>query len=243
MVLGVGGSNPLTHPFPQVEPRSACGFRLLLQSRPALITQSGYPEESPIRIEAVIFDLDGTLTRPVLDFDQIRAAIGGIEGPILEAVEKMPEPQQRRAHAILADYEADAAQRSELNPGAAELLQRLRDQGRLLGLLTRNSLTSVDTILRKHGMSFDAMVTRNDELPVKPDPAPYLHLCTSLEVQADNSLMVGDYKFDLYTAQRAGAKAVLLTTNSHYESFAAQADYLIHNLSEVTDIIAAIETR
>ena len=34
----------------------------------------------------VIFDLDGTITEPYLDFDTIRAKVG-VEGPILEAME------------------------------------------------------------------------------------------------------------------------------------------------------------
>jgi len=37
-------------------------------------------------IEAIIFDMDGTLTVPVLDFDRIRSEIGLPAGPILESL-------------------------------------------------------------------------------------------------------------------------------------------------------------
>ena len=42
-------------------------------------------------IRAVIFDLDGTITEPYLDFDAIREEIGLGKngGPVLEAMEKM----------------------------------------------------------------------------------------------------------------------------------------------------------
>ena len=46
-------------------------------------------------IEAVIFDLDGTLTQPFLDFDKMRTEMGlpRDAGPILEALEGVPEPR------------------------------------------------------------------------------------------------------------------------------------------------------
>ena len=49
-------------------------------------------------IKAVIFDLDGTITRPFFDFDAIREEMGldRNAGPVLEAMEKMT-PQQRQA--------------------------------------------------------------------------------------------------------------------------------------------------
>ena len=47
---------------------------------------------------AVIFDLDGTLTEPVLDFDAMRAEIGLPEGvPILEHIDGLTAA--KRAHA------------------------------------------------------------------------------------------------------------------------------------------------
>ena len=50
----------------------------------------------------IIFDLDGTLTKPVLDFDAIRAEIGGIEGPILEAMVDLSPEDRARAELIVA---------------------------------------------------------------------------------------------------------------------------------------------
>ena len=54
-------------------------------------------------IKAVIFDLDGTITQPFLDFNAIRNKMGLTEddGPVLEAMEKMTSCQRRRAEEIL----------------------------------------------------------------------------------------------------------------------------------------------
>ena len=78
---------------------------------------------------AIIFDLDGTLTRPYLDFDAIRAEIGLPSGPILEGIERLPETQRSRAHAILSNREREAAENSELQEGAREVIAAIRRAG------------------------------------------------------------------------------------------------------------------
>ena len=192
------------------------------------------------RVAAVVFDLDGTITKPVLDFDQIRREIGGISGPILEAMEKMTAEQRRRADEILDHHERIAAETSELNPGAADLLTSLRRQGRLLGVVTRNKHQSVQRICRIHHLRFDSVVTREDG-PAKPDPFGVLRACEMMGVRPNECLMVGDYVFDLISGRRAGARSVLLTTSDRHEEYIPEADYVIGALSELPGIIDSIE--
>lgn len=194
-----------------------------------------------MKVTAVIFDLDGTITRPYLDFDQIRREIGNIEGPILEAMSKMPDSQRRHAEAVLFQHEQDAAHQSQLNPGAAELLESLRKQNRPIGLLTRNTRASVEIISDKHNLKFDAISTREDDGPDKPDPHPFLQLCKQLQVQPHQGLMVGDYLFDLLCGKNAGAKTVLISTNKDFRDYADQADFVIDQLPELTAIIEQLE--
>ena len=193
-----------------------------------------------MKVAAVIFDLDGTITQPYLDFDQIRAEIGIIKGPILEEMLKMTPPQRRRADVILLRHELEAAQNSRLNPGAAEILTLLRHQKRLIGLVTRNSHYSVQRICRKHNVTFDCVVTREDG-PVKPDPFSVHRACEILNVSPDQALVVGDYIFDLISAHRAGALCVLLNNQDNYADFQHEADYIISGLNELPGIIEALE--
>lgn len=192
------------------------------------------------RVAGVVFDLDGTITKPVLDFDQIRKEIGGVTGPILEAMEKMPPQQRRKAEEILDHHELIAAETSELNPGAAELLTSLRRQSRLLGVVTRNKHQSVQRICQLHNLQFDSVVTREDG-PAKPDPFGVLRACEMMKVQADECLMVGDYVFDLISGRRAGARSVLLTTSDRHEEYIPEADYVIGSLSDLQCVIDSIE--
>jgi len=48
---------------------------------------------------AVLFDMDGTLTRPMLDFPRIKAEMGIGTRPILEALAEMDEAARRAAEA------------------------------------------------------------------------------------------------------------------------------------------------
>ena len=84
--------------------------------------------ESP-RVGVAIFDMDGTLTKPQLDFDRIRQEIGLDGVPILEAMEAMSPEERARTEAILHRHEAEAAATSELQLGAARVVSAIRDAG------------------------------------------------------------------------------------------------------------------
>lgn len=194
-----------------------------------------------MQVTTVIFDLDGTITRPCLDFDQIRRDIGDIDGPILEAMADMTDEQRAHANSVLLKHEQKAAEESELNPGAAELLDRLRSENRRIGLITRNCRQSVEHICAKHNLRFDAVSTRENDGPDKPDPFPFYYVCEKLNAQPHQALMVGDYLFDLLCGKNAGAQSVLVCTNKDYSDFLDQADFAIHNLTELHGIIESLE--
>ena len=61
--------------------------------------------------QIVIFDMDGTLTLPAIDFDRLRAEIGIESGTILEALETMTTDERTRAYDIIEEHERVAARR------------------------------------------------------------------------------------------------------------------------------------
>jgi HAD superfamily hydrolase (TIGR01509 family) len=189
-------------------------------------------------IKAVIFDLDGTITRPYFDFDVIREEIGLARnsGPILESMEKMTVDQRKRAELILHSHEQKAVMESTLNPGAKRTLSALRTAGIRIGILTRNRKSNAFAIADKHGLKFDAVVDREDG-PIKPDAFGVLRLCEQFGVKPQDTLVVGDYLFDLLCAKAAGAVAVLLANHQHADEFAEHADFCIKNISGILRII------
>jgi HAD superfamily hydrolase (TIGR01509 family) len=189
-------------------------------------------------IKAVIFDLDGTITQPYFDFDAIRQEIGLARdsGPVLESMEKMSPQQRQRAEEILHFHEQQAVTASKLNPGARQTLSRLRAKGIPIGILTRNKRTNAFAIARKHNLEFDAVIGREDG-PVKPDAFGVLQLCRQFGVEPAETLLVGDYLFDLLCAKAAGAVAVLLANHDRAGEFAEHADFCIPNISGILEII------
>ena len=192
-----------------------------------------------MKIKAVIFDLDGTITQPYFDFDMIREEIGlpRDSGPILESMENMSAQERQRAEAILHFHEEQAVTASKLNIGAHETLSKLRAGGIRIGILTRNKRTNAFAIEHKHKLEFDAVVGREDG-PVKPDAFGVLELCRQFGIKPAEALLVGDYLFDLLCAKAAGAGAVLLQNHDEAAEFAEHADFRISKIDEILDIIS-----
>ena len=189
-------------------------------------------------IRAVIFDLDGTITQHYFDFDAIREEIGLRRdgGPILEAMEGMTAQERQRAEAILHAHEERAVAASQLNPGAKETISELLARGIRVGVLTRNKKYNAQMVAAKHGLGFDAIVGREDG-PVKPDAFGVRYLCDHFGVDPAETLLVGDYLFDLLCARSAGAIPVLITNHHQAGTFAHHADFQIDKLTEILSII------
>jgi len=189
-------------------------------------------------IKAVIFDLDGTITQPYFDFDAIREEIGLARdsGPVLESMEKMTAQQRQDAEKILHYHEQKAVTESKLNANAKQTLSALRAAGIHIGVLTRNKRSNALAIARKHKLKFDAVIDREDG-PVKPDAFGVLQLSRQFGVKPEETLLVGDYLFDLLCAKAAGAVAVLLANHNQADEFAEHADFCIEDISRILEII------
>ncbi|MBI2559882.1 MAG: HAD family hydrolase [Planctomycetes bacterium] len=188
-------------------------------------------------IKGIIFDMDGTLTKPNMDFGTLAAEIGeAMDEPVLEYMEKVDEKERVRVNSILERFEAQAAENAELNDGARALLDFVVRKGKKTALLTRNSRTSADKVLSKHNLKFDCIVSREDAKP-KPSPDPILLIGRKLGIKPEHLLVVGDYKFDVLCGKAAGAKTVLLLNHKEFDS-GVVPDFKITRL---TDLITILE--
>ena len=159
---------------------------------------------------AVIFDLDGTLADSLLDFDAIRAEIGLRPGlPILEQLAEATPEERARAEEIMQRHEREAIAAATLTDGCADLLGHLTALEIPMGILTRNIREVVETFARTFSFRFQAIYTREDG-PHKPAPDGVLTLCQQLGVRPEETLTVGDYKFDVLAGRAAGSRTVLL---------------------------------
>ncbi len=184
-------------------------------------------------IQGIIFDMDGTLTKPNMDFGALISEIGVVMNEaVLEYMERVDEKERVRVNSILERFEARAAENAELNDGARELLDFVVKKGKKTSLLTRNSRRSVDAVLRKHNLKFDCIVSREDARP-KPSPDPVLLIGRKLGIEPAHLLVVGDYKFDVLCGKAAGAKTALLYNHQEYDA-GVMPDF---KLTKLTDLI------
>ncbi|OHB61755.1 MAG: hypothetical protein A2167_01480 [Planctomycetes bacterium RBG_13_46_10] len=192
-------------------------------------------------IKTVIFDLDGTITQPYFDFDLIREEMGLTKesGPVLESMENMAPEQRQQAEKILHFHEEKAVTESKLNPGVKQTLDTIHQAGIKIGILTRNRRQNALAIANKYSLKFDTIVDREDG-PVKPDAFGVLQICRQLGVKPEETLVVGDYLFDVMSAKAAGATAVLLANHKKADEFARYADFRIEKIGEILQLLNII---
>jgi HAD superfamily hydrolase (TIGR01509 family) len=184
---------------------------------------------------AILFDMDGTLTEPMLDFPRIKAEMGIGPGPILEALAELEESRRSEAEAVLLRHEKMAAENSRLNFGCRELLARLAERSIATALVTRNSRLSAGTVMRRHGLEMTVVITREDG-PFKPSPFPLELACRRLNLRCDEVWMVGDGQYDVEAAHAAGMRAVWIS-HARERAFEAQPWLTVANLPELVQLL------
>ncbi len=188
-----------------------------------------------------VFDLDGTLTVAVHDFALIRAELGVPPGAdILEYLAEVPEQEARLLHDRLQRIELELAGVTVAARGAHALLRRLREQGARLGILTRNTRENARRTLELIGLGEyfenDHILGRDQAIP-KPDPEGILRLTRSWGARPTDSVMVGDYLYDLQAGRRAGALTVHVAAGRPF-SWPELTDLPVESLEELVPRIA-----
>ncbi|MGD9675327.1 MAG: HAD family hydrolase [Candidatus Bipolaricaulia bacterium] len=164
-----------------------------------------------MHLRAVLLDMDGTVFDSHLDWLELRRSMGlRPDGrPILAQLEEASAADRSRCLAILHAAEREGAERGELIPGARALVDALRGHGVACVLVTNNSRESTDTVLARHPLPFDLVMTRDDGA-MKPDPEAFLLPLARLGLRPDEAAAVGDTHLDAVAAYGAGLAEILL---------------------------------
>ena len=127
-------------------------------------------------------------------------------------------------------------------PGVAAMLEQLAERGIRMAIVTSRDRHSLDLILQNNGIdkNFETEVTVDDHLTPKPAPDMVLALLERMEIQADETLVVGDTTFDIEMGNRAGCRTCAVTWGNHSRELLLSAcpdliidelDSLYHELS------------
>jgi phosphoglycolate phosphatase len=155
-------------------------------------------------IEAVIFDLDGTLVRLPINYEKLFREFAKILKtlkihPILETISKVDKETQKRLFEIWTKAENEALPELEVIEEGIEIYRRFSDRKK--ALVTMQGREIVERILEKTGLSFDYVVTREDSL------SRFQQITIVIKrfaVFPQRVLVVGDRESDKKAAEKLG---------------------------------------
>ena len=106
-----------------------------------------------VPIFGVIFDLDGTLTVPVLNFAILRERLKPFKvshgDDILASVEMRESlAEKKEMLRIIEEFEAEGRERFTLQPGVNEMLEIFHENKIKLAIMTRNNHKAVEQFLK-----------------------------------------------------------------------------------------------
>jgi phosphoglycolate phosphatase len=210
------------------------------------------------RIEAIIFDLDGTLIDSVVDLaasvnhtltalghasrslDEIRSFVGdGVQKLIARSLgDPDLELRQRALQIFIRHYEVHLLDHTRLYDGVAATLEALYNDYRL-AVLTNKGEGFTNKILHGLGVArYFAAVIGGDTLTVKkPEPAAILHLAQLWNIPPVRMLMVGDHATDIQVGINGGCRTVFCANGIGWTR-GLRPDAVIHAITELPAVAA-----
>lgn len=226
-------------------------------------------------IDAVLFDFDGTVVTLQIDFPLMRQRVNdaiasfGVPLHLLTAPfswERIEEATawlchrdgqkaralERTAKAIITEMEDKAAKIAAPPPDVLPTLLALKAKGIKIGLVTRNSMNAVQTVLRRHPLPFDTIVTRDHVRLLKPNPEHLLFALRQLSISNlyGSSLsghwlighcrcaFVGDHPTDMQVALRSGMLPIGIAHDGQNEQALRRAGafVVVHRFRELPHV-------
>lgn len=218
-------------------------------------------------IEAVLFDLDGTLIdtapdmvavlskmlgehdRQPVDYETARSNVSnGALGLVSLGFPDADDIEHQRLYNEYLDrYESAICLHSCVFPGLITLLDQMEALGRPWGIVTNKPRRMTDPLLAALGLTQRAgCAISGDTLPQrKPDPAPLLYASDLIRVAAKNVAYVGDARRDIQAGQAAGMRTIAAAYGyivSGDDPLSWNADLVAHDTSDLTHMLTSALT-
>jgi phosphoglycolate phosphatase len=218
-------------------------------------------------IDAIAFDLDGTLINSVPD---VRAAINrllvseGRSGISLEQTlslvgqgarvmmeqammlggeAPMPDALDRMVETYIGFYQCHPADLTTIYPGVVEVLESLAARGIPMAICSNKPFVMTKLVLKTLGLDqyFDA-VTGGDNVPHrKPDGRHITHTLDLMGKRYARAVMVGDSEIDVAAGKDAGVPVIAVTYGyTHVAVADLGADVLIDRFNDLPDTLDAL---
>lgn len=211
-----------------------------------------------MRYPTVLFDFDGTLidsgeiilasfrhaTKTVLEQEipdeVLAAAVGGSN-----IYDQMRAFDEERVDELVRVYRAhNEPLHDELVAfeGIERVLERLKAEGRQLGIVTAKRRRTVDLAFSILPLEryFDTVVTSDQTEHHKPHPEPVLTALERLGAKPEEAAFVGDSPFDMGAGKAAGVFTVAVSWGKIHpveRLLETGADVVVHSPEELLDVL------
>jgi phosphoglycolate phosphatase len=225
--------------------------------------------KSDVLLEAVVFDLDGTLVSAEIDFPAMRRSIRDLFAnhgfppeslpttgtqDLLRSAFSYAEKQGKspieirtlrdQAYAIAEKFEWEGARKAQLVPGAREALAELKRRRVRVGVLTNGNRGSTDYLLSKFQLRelVDVVVSRDEAPQMKPATDGLELVLRQLKVKQNATVFVGDSSIDLSTARKLSIDFIArLSGVGAAEQLRAEGAVVL--ISTLAELIPYLDTR
>ena len=206
------------------------------------------PPKIPLR--GVVFDMDGTLTVPNLDFAEMYRRAGLVMGK-----DDILSPKHRSdptVCTVINEMEEEGQRTMRLMPGTTELITWLHAHAIPMAIVTRNSCRTLDYFFANVWPSQTTVpnptiaISRDDPYPSKPNPKALHVICEKWGITNNNPnnylsiIMVGDSPSnDIAFGKEAGVSTALLDTGRRYTKGGktGNPDFIVDNLSQLAPLL------
>lgn len=217
-------------------------------------------------LEAVLFDLDGTLvdtaddfvpvvhqlqkehSRNALDPDVIRASVSNGSRALVRLaldIDENAEVFENARQRLLSLYGLILGKFARPYPGVTELLNTLSEQSISWGIVTNKPRAYTLPLLKTLSLNAASIVCPEDVGTPKPHPESLHKACRELNCRESASIYIGDHSRDIEAGQRAG----LFTIAAAYGYIEADdspqawgADLIAQRSGQLTDLLLSGET-
>ncbi|MBQ7906770.1 MAG: HAD family hydrolase [Clostridia bacterium] len=214
-------------------------------------------------VNAVIFDLDGTLADTMDDLktamNNMLKSLGyktrtkpellsfinrGARNFVKSSLPKIVQDSELIVDSALDVYEQEYAkcycESTYAFDGVKEALEGLKEKGIRIGVLSNKQDAFVKHICEKlFGKGFFKATMGQTSLPTKPDPQGALLMARLLGAKPQNCIIVGDSDVDMMTAQNAGMTSIGVSWGYRSEDVLSRAgaDYIVGSTEELLEAI------
>jgi HAD superfamily hydrolase (TIGR01509 family) len=187
-----------------------------------------------------IFDMDGTLTKSVHDFIEIKKELKiPVELDILAGIKTLDESVQEKKIQELKKIEERLALIASSNEYVEEVLEKILHNQNKIAVLTRNDSNNTETTLKTSGLKkyfSDEFIITRESFPPKPEPDGVIHLLNKWNAKKEETVLFGDYIYDLDAAKNSGISRGYFDPTKKF-IYKDSSDYQISSFKEILDQI------